>query len=75
MNCGVIERANCLIAILHQIGDALYVPTEEAIYASLDAKLEVDLIGPFYAKDAGVDAMRICKKSYLLLPYVGIFLY
>ena len=37
---------------------------EEAIDAALAANPDVELLGPFTAKDSGVDSVRIKKKQF-----------
>ena len=41
---------------------------------ALAVNSKVELLGPFTAKDAGVDYLRLRKTIYLPSPYVGMFL-
>ena len=56
---GAIRCTNWLNASLYHTGAALYVPTVEVIDAALASELDIYLIGPFSAKDSGINAMRI----------------
>ena len=74
VTCGAVGYPNWITTSLHQISTDLYIPTAEAIDASLASDWEVDLLETVSSEDAGVDAVHVHKTIYLLVPYVSMFL-
>ena len=74
MTFDVIVCANWLTASLHQIGATVHVPVTQAIDAALAVNPNLDLLGPYTADNADVEATCVKKTIYLPAPFVRIFL-
>ena len=56
------------------LAPAVYVPIAATVDKSLSGNTNVMLLGPYGARDAGVEIIRCCKKVYVPAPYGGILL-
>ena len=52
----------------------VYILTDQAINAALEADPEAGLLGSFTSTDANVEPLHVRKTVYLHVSFLGIFL-